>query len=259
MLDAGPYIEEGESRLRSRQAVLQALSEGKFVPADGEHIGFVTAPWPPDKEATVIEDGLLLPWERCEPADESASRVYPRQTRAIFVLWLPAGNFTAAPLARFATLINWLTRDVPGDVRDNIDVKLIGPLNSRGLQDMLGEVRDWGGIPDAARNDALHGVWIISPRATMSNDALLYHPQSLFGKLKSAILSDQQVPLKESVKKDIENSGPTGLRFIRTVATDDLVLGNLIEELKLRGIDVAHEDEKNGDKVECSQNGTALR
>src|SRR4029077_17767592 len=48
MMDSGPYIEQGESRLRSRQAVLQALSEGNFVPVDGEHIGFVTAPWPPD-------------------------------------------------------------------------------------------------------------------------------------------------------------------------------------------------------------------
>jgi hypothetical protein len=253
MLDAGPYIEQSESRLRSRQAVLQALSEGKFVPADGEHIGFVTAPWPPDNESIASEEGLLLPWERWEPADEFSSRVYPPDTRAIFVLWLPAGNFTAAPLARFATLINWLTKDLPPSLRDNIDIKLIGPLNSRGLQDMLAEVRDQGVIPDAARNDALDGVWIISPRATMSDDALLYHPRSLSSKLNSAARPDQQVPLqvplKESVEKEIENSGPTGLRFIRTVARDDLVLGTLIEELKVRGIDVSHQDQEDGDKV----------
>ena len=57
------------------------------------------------------------------------------------------------------------------------------------------------------------------------------------------------MPLKESVEKDIENSGPTGLRFIRTIARDDLVLGRLIEELKLRGIYVAHQDQEDGDKV----------
>lgn len=247
MLDSGPYIEQGESRLRSRGAVLQALSEGKFVPADGEHIGFVTAPWPPEKEP--VKDGLLLPWERCDPADESASRVYPPHTRAIFVLWLPAGNFTATPLARFATLITWLTKYVPSHLRENIDVKLIGPLNSRGLQDMLEEVSGWEGMPDAARNEALHGVWIISPRATMWDDALLYHPRSLSSELGSTVLTGQQVPLKESIEKEIESSGPTGLRFIRTIATDDLVLDNLIEELELRGIDVRHESEKNGDKV----------
>ena len=43
MLDAGPYSEQAESRLRARQAVLEGLSESGFVPIDGEHIGFVTA------------------------------------------------------------------------------------------------------------------------------------------------------------------------------------------------------------------------
>ena len=47
MLDAGPYSEQAESRLRARQAVLEGLSESGFVPVDGEHIGYVTATWPP--------------------------------------------------------------------------------------------------------------------------------------------------------------------------------------------------------------------
>ena len=47
MLDAGPYSEQAESRLRARHAVLEGLSESGFVPVDGEHIGFVTAEWPP--------------------------------------------------------------------------------------------------------------------------------------------------------------------------------------------------------------------
>src|SRR5438552_10514455 len=46
MLDAGPYSEQVESRLRARQAVLEGLSESGFAPVDGEHIGFVTANWP---------------------------------------------------------------------------------------------------------------------------------------------------------------------------------------------------------------------
>jgi hypothetical protein len=80
MLDAGPYSEQGESRLRARQAVLEGLSESEFVPIDGEHIGFVTTPWPlptpppernapkptPTPDAPSIERDLLLPWEECE-------------------------------------------------------------------------------------------------------------------------------------------------------------------------------------------------
>src|SRR5439155_15749598 len=45
MLDAGPYSEQAESRLRARQAVLEGLSESGFIPVDGEHIGFVTDEW----------------------------------------------------------------------------------------------------------------------------------------------------------------------------------------------------------------------
>jgi len=47
MLNVGPYSEQAESRLRTRQAVLEGLSESGFVPVDGEHIGYVTATWPP--------------------------------------------------------------------------------------------------------------------------------------------------------------------------------------------------------------------
>ena len=77
--------------------------------------------------------------------------------------------------------------------------------------------------------------------------------QALSSKLEPAVLPDQQMPLqgplKESVEKNIENSGSTDLRFIRTVARDDLALGTLIEELKVRGIDVAHQDQEDGDKI----------
>jgi hypothetical protein len=241
MLDSGPYIEQEESRLRARQAVLEGLSESGFVPKDSEHIGFIN--WGEDNET-------LIPWEECK-VDESLKRVFPPGAQAAFVLWLPSASFAAHPLECFAALIGRLVEKK----HDDIDIRLIGPLNSAGLQAMIGEVRDWRGTleqqseADADRNDALHGVWIISPRATMSEDALLYRPQSLSRKVESAVGPDQQVPLKESVETEIENSGPTGLRFIRTVAQDNIVLGTLIEELKQRGIDMTHEDEENRDKV----------
>src|SRR5437867_8293283 len=85
MLDAGPYSEQVESRLRARQAVLEGLSESGFAPVDGEHIGFVAAnsppesdnvpaPWLPPAAAACapspsVERALLLPWEECEAID----------------------------------------------------------------------------------------------------------------------------------------------------------------------------------------------
>src|SRR6266700_328233 len=95
MLDAGPYSEQAESRLRARQAVLEGLSESGFAPVDGEHIGFVTATWPPPEAnapSPAIDRALLLPWEECEAVDDSKN-VFPIGTKRVVVVWLPAVNF----------------------------------------------------------------------------------------------------------------------------------------------------------------------
>src|SRR5438105_15517549 len=117
MLDAGPYSEQAESRLRARQAVLEGLSESGFVPIDGEHIGFVTDSWPPQvptptpapnaptppPNAPAIERALLLPWEECEADPEAdPKRAFPRDTKRVLVLWLPALSFNPSPLRRLA-------------------------------------------------------------------------------------------------------------------------------------------------------------
>src|SRR6266481_5998031 len=119
MLDAGPYSEQAESRLRTRHAVLEGLSESGFMPIDGEHIGFVTATWPPP-EAKVpslpVKDALLLPWEECEAIDDR-ERVFPRDTKRVVVVWLPAANFNFNPLRCLASLIDQLA---PEDIRDKI-------------------------------------------------------------------------------------------------------------------------------------------
>ncbi|MGA7275529.1 MAG: hypothetical protein WBX14_11850, partial [Candidatus Udaeobacter sp.] len=248
MLDAGPYSEQAESRLRARQAVLEGLSESGFVPVDGEHIGYVTATWPPKEtnaSSAPIESALLLPWEECEAMDDSKN-VFPKDTKRVFVVWLPSVNFNVNPLRCFAALINQLA---PGDIRDQIDVKLIGPANSTGLQAMVHEAfwyplkpRWPGPLSDEdfkAMQNALDGVSIISPRATASDLALL----SAAGVPASSINSSVRTVLEESIEP-----GPRdGLHFVRTIATDDVVLCKLIDELRLRQIAVVHE--KREDKV----------
>src|SRR5437762_580320 len=173
MLDAGPYSEQAESRLRARQAVLEGLSESGFVSIDGEHIGFVTAPWPPpeaNEPSPAIERALVLPWEECE-AKDNPKNVFPKGARRVVVVWLPAVNLNLSPLHCFAALINQLTQK---DLRDKIDVTLIGPANSTGLQSMVREAC-WYPLrppddkaPLTTLEKALDGVSIISPRATAS-------------------------------------------------------------------------------------------
>jgi hypothetical protein len=228
MLESGPYSEQGEARLRTRQAVLEGLSESGIVPKDAEHIGFVTAPWPRPGSSATIERALLLPWEECDATEPTK---VSNGVKRVFVLWLPAVSFTPDPLHRFAVIIDKLV----GDIRAKVAVKLIGPANSAGLLDMIHEARETheGETPDGLSDTTqkgLQGVTVISPRATASDEALLYDP--------SSATSAADVPPSspnESVKNLLERRYD-GLQFFRTIATDDTLLCKLIEELKLRRI-----------------------
>lgn len=224
MLDAGPYSEQGESRLRARQALLEGLSESGFLPIDGEHIGFVATSWPPldlknaSDGSPPVNRALLLPWEECEAISYPKGSQDPQR---IVVVWLPAVSFNPNPFHRFAALIDQLA----GGIRNEIDVKLIGPANSTGLQNMVREVQLWN--PEAksalrpATQKSLDGVSIISPWATASDSALLHN-----------------APTNEkSVKELLQNAIPN-LHFIRTIATDDTVLREVIAELERRRIPV---------------------
>ncbi len=237
MIDAGPYSEQGESRLRARQAVLEGLSESGFVPKDGEHIGYVTSPWPlpnPDLDDitnSVANAGILLPWEECE-ALESREHVSPPGTASVIVLWLPAVHFNPNPLTRFAALIDTLAQDI----RDQVVVRLLGPTNSADLQNMVREVRapEWS----SASHEALDGVTIISARATASDASLLYDPAAL----ATAPTGTRPTRVQQLLEQAISHGPRGGLHFIRTIATDDVVLHQLIKELALRRVPIGRAD-----------------
>ncbi len=237
MIDAGPYSEQGESRLRARPAVLEALSESGFAPLDGEHIGFVTADWPPQQEEAVgqrpIARALLLPWEQCIARDPP--HAHPKDTRWVIVLWLPAASFNVNPLSRFASIIDQLA----GDIRDKIDIELIGPANSTGLQSMVREVRQPPGLPQNAK-DTLKEISIFSPRATASDEWLLFRPSSAGGAAEVRSASREK-----TVQELLETAAP-GLEFVRTIAPDDFIVEKLIAELTRRGVPVVQQTTPDG-------------
>jgi hypothetical protein len=259
-LDAGPYSEQAESRLRARQAVLEGLSESGFAPVDGEHIGFVTANWPIQPEDVQppwllppadcappppVQRALLLPWEECE-AIEAPQNVFPHGTKRVIVVWLPAVNFSPYPLRYFADLIDQLA---PGEIRAKIDVKLIGPANSTGLQNMVREVQWHRHCLSTQMQNALRGVSIISPRATASDLTLLSAADN-----PAPSPSPRATPyefVKDFLEKEIsepcgaidQETGaalrcPLGVKFQRTIAPDDWVLREIIAELARRRVPV---------------------
>jgi hypothetical protein len=238
MIEAGPYSEQAETRLRARPAVLEALSESGFAPLDGEHIGFVTVDWPPPDDASrapPLEHALLLPWEECIARDPS--HAYPENTRWMTVLWLPAASFNPNPLSRFAYIIDKLT----ANTRSKIDIKLIGPANSTGLQSMVREVRQPGqtGLPSNVQQ-TLKDVSIFSPRATASDEWLLFRPPSAGGAAENRSASK-----KQTVRELLEEAAP-GLTFVRTIAPDDLVVERLIAELARRRVPVVQQTTPDG-------------
>lgn len=229
MLDSGPYPEQGESRLRARQAILAGMNESGWVPVDSEHIGYVAVPTPTAFEMwwgkNAEETAVLIPWEECKV--DKTPAVFPPDTQRVYVLWLPSGNFNPRPLDAFARLIAPFL-----DFAGNVQVRLIGPANSTGLQCMLDEKKSWEDWPQSppgpvtlpTREDVLNRISVISPRATASDKALLGGTAE-----------------KGAVEEAIENSvNPrTGFRFLRTITTDDLVLRALIGELALRDVHVS--------------------
>ena len=225
MIDAGPYSEQAELRLRTRQAVLAGLSESGFIPNDGEHIGYVTTQWPIetaddcDTLGAAGTTALLIPWEQCE-AKEDPAHAFPPGTARVVVLWLPAGNFSPRVLRNLAVVIDKLA----GNVRHKVDVTIMGPANSTGLQSMIREVR--ASPLSSATQAALDGVSIVSARATAPDAILLYEP--------SPHTSGPDSSVKELIEQSVARGPRGGLHFFRTIANDKEVLQKLLAELQLR-------------------------
>ncbi|MGI9087981.1 MAG: hypothetical protein ACR2HH_09620 [Chthoniobacterales bacterium] len=232
MIDSGPYIEQAESRLRARQGVLEGLNESGFVPADSEHIGYVSATvdvsLPADHVAA--PSAFLLPWERCKV--DAPTTIYPAETKSAFVLWLPAASFSTRPLATFAELV----RPFVEGMRADVDVRLIGPATSDGLRAIAREVEDskTNSPFSPERADVLDGLAIVSARATAPAKVLLRSDDP------KANASEED--LRKTIEESVVSRKRGGLHFQRTIKTDDVVLKALIGELRLRHVDVAAGD-----------------
>jgi hypothetical protein len=94
---------------------------------------------------------------------------------------------------------------------------------------MVREVRAAKWNQDLAKK--LQGVSIFSARATAADGTLLYDP--------AATASPTPATVKELLERAVpRDADGKGLEFERTIATDDVVLSELIAELKQRRIDI---------------------
>lgn len=203
MLPGQPYAEAAEGRTRIRYAVLSALGAGGQVPADAAHIG----QYRPSEPGSFAK-GVAYEW---------FSAAQPTAPSSILVLWLNDDAFGSRPLDALAKLLDPILPDSL-TLSDRLRVRVLGPLSSNGLQEMLREVN----TPPHTNLEALclrtHDLTILSPNATAADEDLR---------------AGAGIAGRASVEEIIGKVVP----FRRTIADDSYLGKALAEELAQRGLD----------------------
>jgi hypothetical protein len=167
MVFGGPYVEDAESRRRTRYAVVAALTASEFEPEDAQHIGYFH-PRPESRQPRLPD---FIPYE-----------IFTDGRRRLLLLWLDEYAFEQPPQQGGPlTKINRLLQKIgvcqyPSAEAAGHRVILIGPANSSGLLAMLVEA-DLPKNP-AANLQCINGLQIYSPAATTLFDEDKYRVES---------------------------------------------------------------------------------
>ncbi len=263
MLPGALYTEETEARLRARHAVVSALSTAGYRAEDEEHLGILALPWPhqppavsPRAPAPSLAGGLpkdtfrevQLPyeWFRKRLFDRARSDGYDR----VLLVWLPDTLLADAPLPRLAQLVETFRLRGSGLVGDPselaVRVKILGPQGSSMLREML----PWKNDPAVKRlgektvveeNIAAAGA---SPHLGSLQDVTMY---SWSATAMDDLLVHGMFPKymgygsREGIGRYLREIW--GLSFINVVATDEMLMQEMLDELQLRDVDLRKRSE----------------
>ncbi len=241
MVTGSQYAEGGEWRVRSRFAVLSGLERAGYVPEDCDHIGFCKIAWPdgaslgsnqppaaiplPQAE-TNAPVTLTVPFEwlvRYDSSKPDSAKSY------VLLLWLHEELFADLPLTRLALLIQkWRpAAEAPNPLAP---VKIIGPWGSTTLREMFRE--------DTTRQ-------IAGPGLTNSVSNILNHVTVYSASATAAdwrLVGTSTRPHTKAPRTEIASNfreKTAGLRFVNATCTDDQLAGQLVEELRRRGVDLS--------------------
>jgi hypothetical protein len=203
-----PYVGGEESRRRERYAVVSALGAQHFAPVDNEHIGYAVLHF--DASGKLVDDvgaddpeqdtvSVLMPFETFT-TDSRRPRV---ASNDLLLLWIDDAAFAAVMPQR-----NWLQafRDL---------IRILAPCPDNDTQ---------------AANCAQ--VRIVGPSSSDQYLAITEPPNQVTVKRDNS-LDNRLLVVSPFVTSDIISNLPS-VRFIRTIPTDETVLGKLAAELPRR-------------------------
>lgn len=233
MVPGGPYAEDGESRLRSRFALIMALLNQGYAPEDPDHIGFVhfanaCKQYLNDFGSSIrggldncqMPDTMPYEWFKAHTDDLNQS-VIEHINKRILVLWLnnDAFNRSENPLYLLG-LLNYLIAH--NKTKQNVNFHVIGPANSDTLEKMYREVSKLNkNIRKVRYYKFLQNSYIYTASATISKKHL-YDNQNWdknYGETNHSWLDDT---------------------IVRTISTQDKIANSLLCELALRGVTPYH-------------------
>ncbi len=257
MVRDGISAEDHERRLRNRYAMATALHSSGFVPEDATHIQYFRLPWIERNELEkivhdehshipkigedyhYISEPLIVPYEWFEKEELYLSQISGTKEDShpehVLLVWLAESAFSHRPLTRLSQVIDALNPAYSNSIR----IDMIGPSHSGTLRTMLNEVEEICDINDSNFADVksiLDRLTIFSPWSTASPVLLV----------KDWPIQDSNQDTLSQVYEAIPNQlRKIGIKFVRMIGSNDLLVRELINELRRRGVDVIPKD-KNG-------------
>jgi len=204
MVRGGSWPESRERRLRSRYATVIGFAEKQYYPVDDLHLGVCSIDW--------RGGAMIVPFEWFQNTGDEPGRA--------LVLWIDEPALGSHPLFRLEGLLRQVLPEDPG-----IQVAILGPSNSTTLLRM---VRDDQLLGQMSSQSSLWPLY-----AAQLGDTVLGTMR-----LKGARLLSSWSTMKPE-GEDLaalrgEQEWSTELSFVRYIGTDDLLVGLLQRELKLR-------------------------
>ncbi len=209
LVDAGPYAESAEGRLRARYAILSGLDVGGYLPVDSTHIGYFSTAGGDLPER--------VPFERLARKDATG------RSEQLVLLWLNSNAFNTEPIRRMQGLADSIPEWVAPRRCLCRTVKVLGPADSDGLAALIAEVRSRANGTQDALAPSPWRLHYYSATATATEPSLLFNA---FGTSRAEMHGDCA---------SVDDCIGLAVGFQRLIPDDGELAAQLSKELRLRG------------------------